>query len=86
MPKLMIWCDTLAAVRSVMLDLKRRDQRNVYAHIYGAPPLAHGTHTAFGDARTNVAIAREPRIRLFIENKANHKKYSYNREPALKSP
>ena len=59
MPKLMLWCDTLAAVRSVMLDLKKRDQRSVYAHIYGAPPLAHGTHTAFGDARTNAAIARD---------------------------
>ena len=68
MPKRMRWCDTLAAVRAVLPELKKRDQRSVYAHIYGAPPLAHGTHTAFADARTNAAIARAPRIRAFIED------------------
>ena len=80
-PRDMLWCDTLAAVRAALPELNEgRDQRSVYAHIYGAPPLAHGTHTAaFADARANAAIAREPRrIRAFLEDGRHHKTLTFS--------
>jgi DNA polymerase III epsilon subunit-like protein len=55
--------DTLAAVRSALPELKKRDLSSAYAHLYGSPPPKHCTHTALADARAVAALAADPRVR-----------------------
>jgi hypothetical protein len=66
-PRRVRWADTLEAVRVALPELKRRDQRSVYAHLFGSEPPRHSSHTALADARACAAIARDARVRGALE-------------------